>query len=646
MSKDIDISDLPPPDTEEVAQVDKPAVDISDLPPPEHHPGVMDAASALIGHMARGATFGYGDKISAGLESALTSKTYYEALKEQYAKQAEREKNFPALSKIGELTGLVASPLNKIAGAVAAPFNALSKIEQLEKVKKLIDYMKVAASGSALGAIAGEGYDNPLEKKDPNSMSSSAKGAIAGAVLGPVAKFAPWTTGGAVAGLELGPLIGDKDATAETVALAGLGAATDLISGTKSGGKLASLAATQAGKLMEVPQRVVEFGAEKLGQGIRALVPKELVAEEPLSRLFKVNASGSGGSRLIQQLKQVINTADLGNRVHSYEQAMKKAGDVAFKNIGDLTDSEKSVMYDAIQEAFYARGRNSYKPDVKSIAKEFEAYAESNPYVKNIPVSEYLKVKVKNDVETSLRAFANSMKLQNTKETIDSKVQSLWDDAIGTLGEIDKNVYNSNLQDFSKFGDTKKATFGDISMDLKSHEKTKYNKPDMQSSTETTISQSGNNADLNNPNVARKKLEDITIGKRAMNMAGAGLGAYNYDRPFWAGLGMVPLMSDFVAASGRSLQRKASEMNPAKISESFLSNPSFLKSIGQRNDSLGNLARSTFNDLQLNGQEGLKTKAFLFTMNPLFRKMILGDTTNKDRQNPESTSSTESLPPP
>lgn len=640
MSKDIDISDLPPPDE----------IDVSDLPPPDilepqvskpmygpevapaKEPSAMDALSAALGHAARGATFGYGDKIAAGLESAVTSKTYDEALKEQLAKQQAREQAFPTLSQGAEIGGLVASPVNKIMGMLAGPFNAASKLPQLEKLKGLIDVMKTGAVGTATGALTGAGYGTGV-----------GQNALIGGLLGPAAKLAPKTTMGLAAGLTLGPMVGDEDSTMETIGLTGLGLASDLVGGTKFGKNIGKSMLYKTGEIMEYPQRAMETVSEGLGKAIRYVTPKELAVEEPLNRLFKVNSSSPGGSKLVQQLKQVINTSELGNKVHSYEQALKKAGDVAFKNIGNLNDAEKATMYDAIQEAFFARGRNSYKPDVSQIAKDFEAYAEANPYVKNMPVSEYLKVKVKNDVETSLRAFGNSMKLHNTPETVDAQIQTLWDNAIGTLGDIDKNVYNSNLQVFSKYGDTKKATFGDVEMNLSPWEKTTYNKPQQTTMSETSISQTGGKPDyLKNPMSAQNKLEDIVVGKRAINMMGMGLGAYNYDRPFWAGVGAVPLAADFVGAAGRAVQRKASSINSTEIAKSWVSNPSLLKMISQSDSSLGKLAQSTLNDLQNHGQEGIKTKLFLFSMNPEFRKLVLGDTTNQDRQSQESTSSSDS----
>jgi len=100
-------------DTEEVEESEYiPAFDDTEEIVQEE-PGMMDYLAETGEGLARGAaqglTFGFADEITAGLESALTDKTYEKALEESRAAYEMAEEESPIASLVGNIGGGLAT---------------------------------------------------------------------------------------------------------------------------------------------------------------------------------------------------------------------------------------------------------------------------------------------------------------------------------------------------------------------------------------------------------------------------------------------------------------------------------------------------------------------------------------------------------
>lgn len=611
MSKDIDISDLPPPDEDlDISDLPPPDDNVSDLPAPE--PSTWDAISAGLGHFARGATFGYGDKIAAGIEAAIDpNKDYNQALKEQYAKQEAREKAFPWLSKGGEVAGLLTSPVNKVAGAVAAPFNALSKMTQLEKVKKLIDYMKVAATGTTLGAIAGEGYDNPLEKKDPDSWSGAEKGALAGAILGPLAKFAPWVTGGAA----VGATMADKENMGKGAAWgAGLGTLVEVVARTPKGQQFMAAIPGMIKTAGNAPREWLDKFYQWTGKNI---VPEEFVDKAKI---------GSTGSQHVdklletfQQAKQVTDLAGL--------RPMEPLKDVWFD------EAKKKSLLEAIQASFRNRQRNAADIPLQNIEEALAAGIKNDENALLKPIDEYIYTSIMMPMAQRVAYSVPPATHPGLSKIQDPGVKQFLEMGENLKQRLAKGELNENLLAPETGSALKYGDVGGMSLEITPEmmKSPVLQMPQLKSPVPTLLpTESMQRMDAQNQLMDVFKGRDFLTKRMPWGVA-----------DFFKGLDSGTTMLN---ATGKFIGRVGSEkMNAQKISESFVANPNVLEQLSKRDSTLGRLAGSALKSLELGEQDGLKTKMYLFSMNPEFRRLFLGDTTNQDPENPKPTSSTDNV---
>jgi len=158
-------------DTEEVEESEYiPAFDDTEEIVQEE-PGMMDYLAETGEGFARGAaqglTFGFADEITAGLESALTDKTYDQAVKESRAAYELAEEESPVASLLGNIGGGLATMVVPGLGLVNAAKGA--------KLGELV------LKGAVGGGIAGAGIS---EEKDLSGVAGdAAQGAMFGAAI-------------------------------------------------------------------------------------------------------------------------------------------------------------------------------------------------------------------------------------------------------------------------------------------------------------------------------------------------------------------------------------------------------------------------------------------------------------------------------
>lgn len=141
--------------------------------PPEK-PGMLDTAAGVVRQAARGATFGFGDELAAGVAATTGAvlgrpgtwgKNYDAALAYNRQRDKEFEAQNPMLSLGAQVAGAVANPVTRLSGA-GTPFRRMG-------MNALIN----GVLGGAAGFGEGEGG---LQ----NRLGSAGTGAATGAVIG------------------------------------------------------------------------------------------------------------------------------------------------------------------------------------------------------------------------------------------------------------------------------------------------------------------------------------------------------------------------------------------------------------------------------------------------------------------------------
>lgn len=180
---------------EEIEEID--LGDVAETAPEQPVQGVETGPyEAAARGVAKGVTFGFADRIGAAAESALTGKSYDQALKESRAEYTAAEKEFPKTSLAGEIVGGAASMLVPGVGIVGRTAQAAKAAQAYKAAKLAGDVVATAAAkqvlsrelirgGAQTGALAGLGGAEDLTKP-VEAAGSAAIGAGTGAVLGKV----------------------------------------------------------------------------------------------------------------------------------------------------------------------------------------------------------------------------------------------------------------------------------------------------------------------------------------------------------------------------------------------------------------------------------------------------------------------------
>jgi hypothetical protein len=135
---------------------------------------------------AQGASMGFADEATAGIESLLTNKKYEDALAESRANYKAAEETNPKMSLAGNLTGGVAG--GAALSAAAAPLAGVAGISKAAQAISTLDKLKKAAAlGAGMGAITSAGTsEEPLMTRPVELAKDVATGAALGGVGGAV----------------------------------------------------------------------------------------------------------------------------------------------------------------------------------------------------------------------------------------------------------------------------------------------------------------------------------------------------------------------------------------------------------------------------------------------------------------------------
>lgn len=173
-------------------------------PPPSAAPAEPDApwyqepvryANQLVQSIGSGLTMGYDDEAAAALDSPFVAgyRTLveghpfdigkaYEDRRDVYRGEAkEFTKDYPVSAVVGELTGAVASPINKLLGPVATAQKAIQagrKVSMAEKMGRAAGVGALYGAGFGSGKAEGDIYDR---------LTGGVEGAILGTILGAAA---------------------------------------------------------------------------------------------------------------------------------------------------------------------------------------------------------------------------------------------------------------------------------------------------------------------------------------------------------------------------------------------------------------------------------------------------------------------------
>jgi hypothetical protein len=122
--------------------------------------------------------------------------------------------------------------------------------------------------------------------------------------------------------------------------------------------------------------------------------------------------------------------------------------------------------------------------------------------------------------------------------------------------------------------------------------------------------------------IARDRLRKINAGKGKLNNIGTTAGllsmATGYQLP--AALGTARLLaSNATAGAGRFLERSGNRSVQA-FARRWAEDPTLIKALAQRPDKLGSAAKFVLEGAEASGQQGLKSRLFVLSMQPWFRE--------------------------
>ena len=260
-----------------------------DAPPPPA-PSMLDNAMGVVRQAARGATFGFGDELAAGVGATTKAllghdgtwgENYDAALKYN----RDRDKGFEAQNPYLSLGA-------QVAGAMANPVSRLSQAGSL--LRRVIGNAGINAT---LGGVAGFGEG---EGGVANRLGSAGTGAAAGAVIGGALPAVGAAVGAAAKKVapSLGLNVADTDARRR------------LVEALRASGQNVEDARTQLDPVTGQPMALADVG----GEDVRGLA--EYIARKPGPAMSQarefVEARGglNQSARLEGEVQRAISTGD------------------------------------------------------------------------------------------------------------------------------------------------------------------------------------------------------------------------------------------------------------------------------------------------------------------------------------------------
>lgn len=141
--------------------------------------------------LGQGMAFGLGDELTAAYRALAGGEDYSTALEDERAKIRQFRDENPVISTIGEIGGAMATPgLGLLSGAIRPAASLAGRVWQGAKIG--------AGLGGAYGFTSAEGGDGDIIDQAANRLSGSAKGAVAGGIIGGAVPAAGSVVGGLI----------------------------------------------------------------------------------------------------------------------------------------------------------------------------------------------------------------------------------------------------------------------------------------------------------------------------------------------------------------------------------------------------------------------------------------------------------------
>lgn len=525
---------------------------------------------------AQGALFGFPDEITARAESVFTDKPYEQALRESRANYKSAQERDPWGYGASELGGAILSPINK----VAMPISALKKAMDIKKYAGLAKMAQAAINGSIQGGIAGYGYGDDIGDVGTGAGVSAALSSISPAVRAAV----------------------DVPAVGNAVKKVG----------------------EYAGKALQGP----EHGADYLSLGIGKILNLLPGPIKDLSQSIIGKGNPSNYDSILANKYKNIILGEAGKNVKIKEEL----GDIVYRKFNDLNQEERQKVFQAMKNSLESRSRNAYSPSISRIEKSVSDQVRDNPHFGDRYVGDMVNATLKNDVAKSVNELLGAFKTNIDNDTADAIQLQMQELALKAVNDIENGVRdrNLNLIKGNENAFTRKGNFADIVLDLQDNERiapSKFN----------PYSKKAPNLEVER---ARKSLDELMAGKKAMNWLGIGSDLVSAYKTGSSTGGIIPFTVQAAGKAGSALENYSKSIRPEQIADSFLANPSFLQQLSQREGKLGIMAGNVLKELQSKGVEGAKSKLFLLAIDPDFRRLFAVDEktgqTNTANSNPQS----------
>lgn len=596
------------------------------------YPGLLKAVTGGVGisgqnygpgdqAVVHDMTGGWSDKLGALKDTLIGGQ-----LGDEYSKEYAKIQSVPLQSDMADLPGRLAlDPMNAALTAVGNLYdkNAQGRLDQQSQFLKdnpgyakigrpaamiVSPLNKITKPGTMLGGaltMAGMSLgEAPPSQSAGDAAMDALKSGMVGAGISKFGQKAPLTLTGAA----IGATASDNDPTA-TGASAGVGLLADLISKHPQG------ALINLGKALQLPTGIMD----RVAKGIGWAVDKITGGAIPDS---SIGATNIIKTKLTEQLTQAVES-DLGSATRGYQAGLMSLGDLKNKDVADIIQrpEEKDKLFSALRDTFRYRGRDAYAADPKELIASFEQAMEKDPSIQNMTAAQFIKSKVSDDMSKTANELKNKLSGNFDYRNVDEAVQKLWDANDEVLNQVDKKTLS---RDFREPGSPSRAMFAD---DRISHM--------LPESQQASVVPNMPNQPVMNPPAAQQALRQMALGKNAMRVA-AGAGHF-MGIPSMSGLGGV----EVAGGLGRLAESAGHNMKPEtahKIANSIISRPDVLGKLAERPDSLGAIAQSVFSDFNQQNGIAAQSKAFLFAMNPEFRRFFLGADDEVFRKPTEKTS--------
>jgi len=303
---------------------------VLDGPAQPEKPGVLDTALGAVRQAARGATFGFGDEIAAGVGATAAAAlgrpgTWSENYDAALAHNRERDKAFeaqhPYLSLGAQVAGAVANPVSRLSAAGSLPARV--------GMNSLIN--------AGLGAVAGFGEgEGGLQNRLGSAGTGAAGGALIGAVVPAVGALA------SAGARKVAPLLGLNVAETD--------ARRTLVEALRNAGSTVDDVKTRLDPITGQPMSLADVGGENV-LGLAQYVGRKPGAGMSAARDFVEQRGGLNQSARLQgEIDRAISSGDWKSTLDDLIATRARNAKSAYDPVmADTTPVNSKPIVDAIE---------------------------------------------------------------------------------------------------------------------------------------------------------------------------------------------------------------------------------------------------------------------------------------------------------